>query len=80
MDDADRADAEIERATKVAVLNAKVMTLPAKGECYNCEAGFGNDPVRRFCDAECRDDWEAGQRRKESARFRSGVPVELAGL
>ena len=74
MDDADRADAEIDRATRVAIANAKAMALPGKSECYSCEAPFPGDPVRRFCDAECRDDWESEQRRVASARLRTGAP------
>lgn len=75
-DDADRADAEIERATRVAIRNAQVTYTPATGECFNCEVKFSaGDPVRRFCDAECRDDWETEQRRKASGRFRSGAVV-----
>ena len=30
--------------------------LPPKGRCYNCDESV---PVpHRFCDADCRDDWE----------------------
>lgn len=39
-------------------------TLPAKGVCYNCQAPI--EPGRRFCDADCRDDY--GVRRTAEVR------------
>lgn len=30
--------------------------LPAAGSCHNCDAA--PPPGLRFCDADCRDDWE----------------------
>lgn len=32
------------------------------GLCLNCGAGI--EDARRWCDAECRDDWEAEQKRR----------------
>lgn len=31
----------------------------ARGECLHCETPL--PPPRRWCDAECRDDWEASR-------------------
>jgi hypothetical protein len=35
---------------------AKARPLPSTGYCYNCEASV--PPGYRFCDRDCRDDWE----------------------
>jgi hypothetical protein len=39
-------------------------SLPARNECYNCQAPL--DPGLRFCDADCRDDY--GVRRTAEVR------------
>lgn len=36
-------------------------TIAATGECLNCEAPVADG--RRWCDADCRDDWQRAQRR-----------------
>ncbi len=33
------------------------------GRCHNCGAYLHLDGALRFCDAECRDDWEKLQQR-----------------
>lgn len=38
---------------------------PPKGCCYACDAPLNND--QRFCDADCRDDYQAEQRRNQQA-------------
>jgi len=58
MDDADRADQEIERATAAAVRAIRDLTAdPIYSEqCLFCEA-FTVDG-HRWCDSSCRDGWE----------------------
>ena len=58
MDEIDRASKEIDFQTKLALLNMKRETLQNKGECYNC----GEQITQKFCDSDCRDDYEARQR------------------
>lgn len=48
MDDIDRAQLAQRKPQTV---------LLAKGYCYNCNESL-DDPERRFCDADCRDDWQ----------------------
>ena len=45
---------DTELAIKAAL--SKQHLLPATGYCYNCDATV--PPGHRFCDADCRDDWE----------------------
>ena len=58
-DPSDRATAEQELLLadqlRVAQEN-KPQVLPYIGECHNCEAKL--PPLTRFCDADCRDDFE----------------------
>lgn len=65
MDEADAADIT-QQQTLAAALNRRHANLPSVGQCYAC-----GEPVEgslRFCDGECRDDWE----RVEAARRRGG--------
>lgn len=60
MDDADRAEEAIEAAMDDAIGEARrhLDTGPAyTGCCHYCGDITGGG--RRFCDAECRDDYEA---------------------
>lgn len=41
---------------------------PATGLCFNCQGAL-DEPQARFCDADCRDDW---QKRKRADHFRRG--------
>lgn len=60
MDDADRADSEVERFKQQALANRKRSSMPICGRCYGCgEAITG----RLFHDADCRDEY---QRRQDS--------------
>lgn len=64
-DEADVAAVQ-EEAYRAAALNRRHANLPSVGQCYAC-----GEPVEgslRFCDGECRDDWE----KVEAARRRGG--------
>lgn len=41
---------------------------PATGRCFNCQEAL-DDPETRFCDTDCRDDW---QKRQRASHFRRG--------
>ena len=56
-DEVDRADAEIERSLAEAIRSKKPEGPKANGFCAYCNAP--TEPGRRWCDAICRDDWEA---------------------
>lgn len=61
MDDADRAEDLIEHAIEDGIAEAR-RTPPgpaAIGECLFC--GKPLPAPRRWCDAACRDDWQAEQ-------------------
>jgi len=58
MDEADRTEENAELYNRTALYKSRKPELDviATGECLFC-----GDPVneqRRWCDAECRDDWE----------------------
>lgn len=56
MDEADRAQVEIEHAMLGRMALARRRTIvPPTGECLNC--GESLAPGVRWCDAGCRDDW-----------------------
>jgi RNA polymerase-binding transcription factor DksA len=62
-DEADRAQEETERALARAIAHARARTdeaLPFTGVCHWC--GEPVEHPRRWCSAECRDEWEAAQR------------------
>jgi len=65
VDDADRADADVERLTQEALRNRKRSSMPMCGCCYGC-----GEPItgRLFHDADCRDEYE----RRQSSRGRNG--------
>lgn len=58
MDDADRASdrEDIARAAAVEAVRARIERLPSLGYCYYC--GEALRPAKRFCDSDCRDDYE----------------------
>jgi len=68
MDDADRASdrEDIARAAAVEAVRARIERLPSLGYCYYC--GEALRAGKRFCDADCRDDYE----RQEKMRARTG--------
>ena len=47
---------EQERRHTLATFRKPVPVLPSTGYCANC--GEALNAVARWCDAECRDDWE----------------------
>lgn len=53
------ADAQVARAIEMA---QKARAVPPMGKCYNCGEKLPAFSGQRFCDADCRDDWE--KRRK----------------
>lgn len=57
MDEADRADQEMERATANALyaIRKKVAAPVYSEQCLFCQAF--TDDGRRWCDTECRDGW-----------------------
>ena len=55
---ADRAEAEAPYLLAVR----KRVPPPADGRCLNCEAPVADSA--RFCDADCRGDWERAQERQ----------------
>ena len=65
MDDADAADLT-QRHNLDAALSRRQAALPSSGRCYNCDAVV--EGARRFCDSDCRVDWE----RVEHARRVNG--------
>ena len=64
MDDADRAtrSEELIHQHNIAAVRRRKAELPAVGFCHYC-----SEPVpagSRFCDADCRDEYETEQRLK----------------
>lgn len=58
-DPVDRASVEEQRNLERAIEAARsreVRILAFTGRCYNCDERLG--PGHRFCDADCRDDFE----------------------
>lgn len=62
-DDADLSDARAEREmqARLAWLRMRQQALPYSGQCYWC--GENVHAPKRWCDADCRDEWERQQRR-----------------
>ena len=52
----DLATAFEEMYTRAAIDRRKLEGPPACGECLNCQAPLGEG--MRWCDADCRADWE----------------------
>ena len=59
MDEADAADLTVEQHIKDALTRRRA-TLPAVGTCYSCAEPVADGA--RFCDAECREDFERAER------------------
>lgn len=53
---------DIYLSAAISRANQTPKTLPAKGECYNCEEPLPDK--ERFCDHDCRDDYEYRESRK----------------
>lgn len=60
---ADQAQEYMDVELKVARINhnlsAREAQLPRTGFCHNCQAPISMD--KPFCNADCRDDWDARQ-------------------
>lgn len=59
----DEADQTADRMEKEEALRRRFVPkeeIPACGVCYWCEAGVPTN--HKFCDAECRDQWEQYQK------------------
>lgn len=66
MDDADRADSDIELLLKYQI--AAIKPVPGRqpnGQCFNCEAPL--DEGFKYCDNLCREDHEHRMRRIKHA-------------
>lgn len=59
MDQIDHANDLAEHEREIAIASASAAGPVAKptGHCLNCSARLRKD--RRWCNAECREDWEA---------------------
>lgn len=57
MDDSDKATAREELDRDLALKNLKPAGPAPTGACLNCDEPL--PPGLRWCDALCRDDWEA---------------------
>lgn len=60
MDEADRAQSEVERSLAEAMRTRRREGPPATGQCLWCD-----EPVeapRRWCGSDCRDQWETHRR------------------
>ena len=59
MDDSDRATAHEELRRDIALRERRPEGPPYTGQCHNCDAPL--PPPMRWCDPDCRTDWEARQ-------------------
>ncbi len=60
MDDADLTQERLEREADLLLAASRKPSGPAPtGFCLHC--GEPVLPLRRWCDAECRDEWERGR-------------------
>lgn len=66
IDFADEAQQRTEEHLKAALSNRKTLTIPFSGKCLCCE-----EPVveRRFCNSDCREQYEHEQKRKVGIVF-----------
>lgn len=60
MDIADIADKDVERALQDALNNKRPSGPEYTGKCLFCDEQV--EAPKRWCDAECRDQWERRQR------------------
>ena len=67
-DEADRSDEKIAAAIEEGIKKVRQQVgLLYTGECWFC--GEGLEHPKRFCDADCRDDFDAEKR----AKLRQGL-------
>jgi len=67
-DEVDMAFEAEQLLIKEALANVKATEpkLPPKGCCYNCDEPLGTG--ERFCDVDCREDYDHRQRRRLANR------------
>lgn len=51
---------EKDRELALALARQGVEIIPVTGKCHNCSASVPNG--HRFCDVDCRDDWQLRNR------------------
>lgn len=61
-DDIDRAQNEVERTLAEALRSRRPSGPSPTGRCLHCDEIVSD--TQRWCDAECRDQWEALRTRK----------------
>lgn len=61
-DDADITQERQERELDLFLRERRAPLIQATGVCLNCNTPLKGE--RRWCDADCRDDWERQQKRK----------------
>lgn len=59
----DQANDHIEREMNSLLAARRVIDLPPCGSCYNCCEDI--EPGRKFCDIECREDFDRRARREK---------------
>jgi len=57
----DRAEMDLQRAV-AAARNSNGLEAAATGQCLHCGAHVRGD--RRWCDTDCRDDWDRNNRNR----------------
>jgi hypothetical protein len=64
MDDLDRASEQEQmmRDNAIQAERAKYIAMPITDICYNCKIEL--DYIGAFCNANCRDDWQAREKAK----------------
>lgn len=60
---ADQAGDLIEREMTMRMATRRQVALPPRRSCYNCDEPLDADA--RFCDIDCRNDFEYRERRKK---------------
>lgn len=60
-DEMDRAQAQEERMREAALMQRRPAAPAATGACLHCDEPLAAG--RRWCDVQCRDDWQRDQRR-----------------
>lgn len=66
MDFADEAQTRSENLLAQQLANRQTLTIPFSGVCLSCEEPLTEK--RRFCDSECREDYERERKRKMGIR------------
>lgn len=64
-DNADRAAERTELILNAGLSHRAPEPPPATGRCLNCEEPL--DAGMRWCDADCKEDWERRQAKKQAA-------------